>query len=224
MRCNPILNIDPDGALDTDFKDKEGNLISHVDDGSNAVFQLKGTNQTNEYFEFTGYNDQGGKNEISVEGAITGAQDYVTNNYTKCNQSVNFVGRTYESAVKAQGQTVDNINIVNGNSLARDITSNLSSNLTAETSVANAQASAAKGNLVVGANGGHVVTMTTKTFDITRYDATGKVIEKKQIGGGKTTNVNGSFRATNIGPGQLNSFQNPNYSGMTWYSFPTKNK
>ena len=94
----------------------------------------------------------------------------------------------------------------------------------AETSVATAQASAAKGNLVVGANGGHVVTMTTKTFDVTRYNGSGSIIEQKQIGGGKTTNVNGSERPTNIGPNKSNSFQNPNYSGMIWYSLPAKSK
>ena len=221
---NPVNAVDLDGREMSDFEDKDGNKISHVEDGSNAVYQLKGTDQTNESFKFIGFNNQGGKNEVSVEGAITGAQDYVTNNYTKCNQSVNFVGRTYESAVNAQGKTVDNIGIVNKNSLAHGITNDLASKGTAETSVETAQASAAKGNLVVGANGGHVVTMTTKTFEVTRYNTSGSVIEKKQIVGGKTTNVNGSVRATNIGPNKSNSFQNPNYSGMIWYSLPAKSK
>lgn len=153
----------------------------------------------------------------NIDGAITGAQDYVTNNFTKCNQSVNFVGRTYESAVKAAGKTVENIDIIKGNSFAREITTAMSTKVTAEKSVATAQASSANGNLVVGANGGHVVTMTTKTFEVTRFNSSGSIIEKKLIVGGKTTNVNGSFRVTNIGPGQLNSFQNPNYSGMIWY-------
>jgi len=219
---NPIRFIDSDGMEITDFKDKNDNLITHVEDGSNAVFKLRGTNQTNEYFEFTGYNNQGGKNEVSVEGATAGAQDYVTNNYTKCNQSVNFVGRTFESASKADGKSVDNIGIISGNSLAKEITSNLASKVTPEASVASAQESAPKGNLVVGANGDHVVTMTTKTFNITRYNTSGSIIEQKQIIGGKTVNVNGSYRPTNIGPGQLNSFQNPNYSGMIWYSLPAK--
>jgi hypothetical protein len=39
---------------------------------------------------------------------------------------------------------------------------------------------------------------------------------------GGTANVNGSVRETNIGPDKKNSFQNPNYSGMTWYSLPAK--
>ncbi|MDP4281645.1 MAG: RHS repeat-associated core domain-containing protein [Bacteroidota bacterium] len=220
---NPIRFIDPDGMEMTDFLDKNKNLITHVDDGSNAVFQLTGNNKTDEYFKFTGeYNNQGGKNEVSVEGAVAGAQDYVTNNYDKCNQSVNFVGRTYESANKAEGKTIDNIGIVNGNSVAATINSDLTNKATPEKSVTSAQESAAKGNLVVGANEKHVVTMTTKTFDITRYNASGSIIEQKQIIGGKTTNVNGTPRPTNIGPGQKNSFQDPKYSGMTWYSFPAK--
>ena len=63
--------------------------------------------------------------------------------------------------------------------------------------------------------------MTTKTFNITRYSTSGTVIEQKQIVGGKITNVNGSTRPTNIGPGQKNSFQNPTgQPNLTWYSFP----
>jgi len=52
---NPLMLKDPTGQLFTNFLDKEGNLISHVDDGSNAVFQLTGDNKTNEYFKFAGY-------------------------------------------------------------------------------------------------------------------------------------------------------------------------
>ncbi|MDP2234789.1 MAG: RHS repeat-associated core domain-containing protein, partial [Bacteroidales bacterium] len=221
---NPVRFIDPDGMLATDFLDKNGNKIMHVDDGSNAVFKLSGNNQTDESFQFTGeYSDQGGTNEVSVEGAIAGAQEYVANNYDKCNRSVNFVGRTYESASNAEGKSVDNIDIVNGNGFAKDITSNLSSNVKPETSVTEAQKSAGEGNLVIGANGGHVVTMTTRSFEITRFNDSGSKISTNIREGGKLVNVNGSQRPTNIGPGQKNSFQNPIYQkDMIWYSLPRK--
>ena len=207
----------------SDFKDKDDNLIIHVNDGSNAVYKLDGTNHTDESFKFVGYNNQGGKDEVSVEGAVAGAQDYVTNNYDKCNQSVNFVGRTYESAAKEEGKTLDNIGIVTGNSTAATIKSDLANKVTPEKSVISAQESAAKGNLVVGAKEGHVVTMTTKTFDITRYNTSGSLIEQKQIVGGKIANVNGSPKLTNIGPGHKNSFQNPTgQPDLIWYSLPRK--
>jgi len=219
---NPIRFIDPDGMKVTDFLDKDGNKILHVKDGSNAVFKLTGNGKTDEYFKFTGeYSNQGGKNEVSVEGAIAGAQDYVTNNYDKCNQAVNFVGRTYESATQAEGKTVDNIGIVTGTSTAATINSDLASKVTPEESASSAQESAAKGNLVVGTSKSHVVTMTTKTFDITRYNTSGSVIEQKQIVGGQITNVNGNVRETNIGPGQKNSFQPLSWQkSLKWYSFP----
>jgi hypothetical protein len=70
----------------------------------------------------------------------------VTNNYDKCNQAVNFVGRTFNSAANAAGLKVDGIGTVSGNNLARDITSGLAAAKTAETSVPAAQESAAKGN------------------------------------------------------------------------------
>jgi RHS repeat-associated protein len=221
---NPIRFIDPDGMEMTDFLDKDGNKILHVEDGSNAVFQLTGNDKTDESFEFTReYSDQGGKNEVSVEGAVAGAQDYVTNNYDKCNQAVNFVGRTYESATQAEGKTVDNIGIVTGDSKAATINSDLVSKVTPEKSVTSAQESAAKGNLVVGASESHVVTMTTKTFDITRYNTIGSVVEQKQIVGGQITNVNGGVRETNFGPGKKNSFQPVSWQkNLKWYSLPRK--
>jgi len=219
---NPIRNVDVDGMY-SDFYDDAGTKISHVEDGSNAKYQLTGTDKTNQYFQFKGFDaSQGGKNEVSVSGALTGAQDFVTNNYDKCNQSVNFVGRTYNSAENAAGQKVDGIGVVSGNNLAADITKGLAANGKAEPSVAAAQADAKNGNLVVGANGRHVVTMTTQTFTVTHFNGTGTLTITKTIEGQKTANVNGTPRPTNFGPGQKNSFQNPLYSNMIWYSLPAK--
>jgi len=78
---NPIRFIDPDGMEMTDFKDKEGNLIQHIEDGSNAVFQLIGDKRSEEYFKFSGYDKkQGGENKVNAKSAIEGAQDYNRNN------------------------------------------------------------------------------------------------------------------------------------------------
>jgi hypothetical protein len=108
FRCNPILNIDPDGALDTDFQDKDGNTVSHVDDGSNAVFKQTGSG-TNLHYEFTGYNNQGGKNEVNVTSAIQEQQNLnISNpalqqnaegkNETHCNQATQCILKTVSSA------------------------------------------------------------------------------------------------------------------------------
>ncbi|MEO0156977.1 MAG: RHS repeat-associated core domain-containing protein [candidate division WOR-3 bacterium] len=80
---NPIRFIDPDGMEITDFLDKNKNLIKHVDDGSNAVFQLTGDNRSKEYFKFVGYNEtQGGSNKVNVQSVIDFTQDYTRETYT----------------------------------------------------------------------------------------------------------------------------------------------
>ncbi len=55
------------------------------------------------------------------------------------------------------------------------------------------------------------------------FDATGKVIENKQIDGGKIANVNGSVQTNNIGPDKKNSFQPVSWQkDLKWYSLPRK--
>ena len=225
---NPVRYIDPDGMLATDFLDKNGNKIMHIEDGSNAVFKLSGNNQTDESFQFAGeYSDQGGTNEVSVEGAIAGAQEYVMNNYTDCNRAVNFVGRTFESAAESNGSSVTGIENVNGNKFANEIGSGLAtSSAQADAKVVSineAKTAAASGDLVVGTAPGHVVTMTTKDFVITKFnkDGSSRQIDYK---GGQIANVNGST-TTGLGPNKNNSYQNPNYAYVKkLYSLTTKNK
>jgi len=196
---NPIFFIDPDGMflrdydIDafneggyhtdktnkiifaeievTDFLDKDGNLIIHVDDGSNAVFQLTGDSRSEEYFKFTGYDEkQGGKNEVNVKSAIKGAQDYTRENYTSdindkgvctqtyCNYGTMNIAKTYESAVEATGKTAD-ISDVKGSS--RTIGDNLSKSEVVKTAtdLSAAQKSAKEGSLVIGYWTGHVFTL-----------------------------------------------------------------
>ena len=105
--------VDPDGMYASDFKDKNGNLVSHVDDDSNSVFQQTGSGG-NLHYEFTGeYSDQGGKNEVttgSVTSAIQEQQNLNESNpsleqnaqgkdETHCNQATQNILKTVSSAI-----------------------------------------------------------------------------------------------------------------------------
>lgn len=111
---NPILFRDPDGMF-SDFFDKDGNKTKHVEDGSNAQYQVKGEGQFEHYelkegeaaFDKT----QSGKNEVtneSVTSAIQEQQNYNLNNptlkqdaasgQTYCNFAADNVTRTVASA------------------------------------------------------------------------------------------------------------------------------
>jgi len=200
---NPINRIDPDGL--TDFKAQDGTLISTVHDGSNAVFVLVGTNQTNSYFEFSHYD--GEENGICIQGVIAGAQDYVMNNYTQCNRAVNFVGRTYNAVV---GITDGGGDAVNRNLLANAMGDELSNAqiISADKDAAGIElmiSEAAAGKFVVGVAPGHVNMVTTLDFTITRYakDGTSSVFEYK---GGLIANVNGKVTANGLGPNKNNSY------------------
>ncbi|HYC85221.1 MAG TPA: DUF6443 domain-containing protein, partial [Chryseosolibacter sp.] len=79
---NPIRFIDPDGMLFTDFIDENGNK-THVEDGSNAVFEVKKTDGLDQrkHYEFKEFDEsQGGKNEVNVTTVIQEQQKYNLNN------------------------------------------------------------------------------------------------------------------------------------------------
>jgi hypothetical protein len=168
---NPLKYTDPSGWFYTNFLDKDGNLISHIEDGSNAVFQLTGNNKSDEYFQFTGYDpNQKGSNIINLESAIKGAQLYTLKNYTStinddgvctetfCNYGTMNIAKTYESAVKAAGMTTD-ISDIQGS--AKTIGSNLAKSEVVKslTTLADAQKTAKDGGLVIGYYSGHVFTL-----------------------------------------------------------------
>jgi hypothetical protein len=214
---NPVILVDPDGRdIDTDFKDKKGNIIMHVEDGSNAVFQLTGTNQTNEYFSFVGFSDQGGKNVINIKGLIAGAQNYVLNNYIHCNQAVNFVGRTYNSILLRTGYNIFGGTAIHYNNMANKIGSML--NVPEISSYPNdsqgreeAIKAAQAGYLVVGYASGHVTTLTSDNFIITVYNSNGKSTTVNYQKG-TIVNVNGSTNQ-GLGPRKNNTYQNdPRYA------------
>ena len=102
---NPVRLVDPNGEDFTNFEDENGNLIKHIDDGSNAVFKLTGA-KTSLHYEFSRFdNSQGGENEVNLTTAIQEQQilndgnQYLAehNNNTYCNYATQNVLKTVAS-------------------------------------------------------------------------------------------------------------------------------
>ncbi len=217
---NPIKLVDPDGEEMTKFEDENGNLILHVNDMSNAVFRLTGTNPRNNRFEFVGYSGQGGTNAIDMAGLIAGSQDYVMNNFIYCNQAVNFVGRTYNSILKKMGSSAEGGDVINGDLLANNIGATLASLSVPSYSNTNdernlAQLASEQGFLVVGTVNGHVNMVTTGNFDIVRYKD-GIPQPAFSYKSGQVANVNGST-TTGMGPNSNNRYYNMKYSHVEMF-------
>lgn len=130
MRCNPIINIDPDGGLDTKFEDEKGNEIANVKDGSNAVFQIK-EEGNDMHYEFKEWDmSQVGKKEINVTSVIQEQQKFnmknpdleqESNGQTWCNRATLNVIKATESAYREMSGLADlkiSLPIVNANTMA----------------------------------------------------------------------------------------------------------
>ncbi len=152
---NPILFIDPNGMDASNFLDKEGNLVSHTDDGSNAVFQQTGTGKDLHY-EFTGnYSNQGGVDQVTDKAVTSAIQEQQSLNMgnsalqsdgstTHCNQATQDVMKTAESATGKEGVTVTG----KANDMAGSLATSKSYKSVDQTT---AEKSASNGNLVVAA-------------------------------------------------------------------------
>jgi RHS repeat-associated protein len=185
---NPIRFIDPDGMLESNFEDEEGNLIKHIDDGSNAVFKLTGDSRSEEYFKFNGYDEkQGGSNEVNVQSVIDYTQDYTRKNYTSdflgykkdekgnviikdgkqvedwktyCNQGTFCIAKSVNSALEQIGGGFEMSTFEGkwGALFAGDIYKNLTKNNSA-VNLSEAQEAAKQGGFVVGGWSSHAFTL-----------------------------------------------------------------
>ena len=185
---NPIRFIDPDGMKMTDFLDKDGKLVKHIDDKSNAVFQLTGKNRSQEYFKFKEYDQsQKGEDLVNVQSVIDFTQDYTRENYTSeflgykkdkegniitkdgkniedwrtyCNQGTFCIAKSVNSALEQIGSGFD-MEIFEGQSgalFANDIYKNLAKNYS-EVTLLKAQEAAKNGGFIVGGWSSHAFTL-----------------------------------------------------------------
>lgn len=127
---SPRRHIDPNGREFSDFVDKNANLITHIDDGSNAVFQQTGSG-TNLHYSFIGYNDQGGENGItsaSLTSAIQEQQNLNMENSalmphggnTFCNFATQNIMSTIQSFTKEKVHISENTNNMMGHELLKE--------------------------------------------------------------------------------------------------------
>jgi len=213
---NPVKLVDPEGESATNFRDQDGNLIIHVEDGSNAEFKLNGSNQAYSSFSFNGYSDQGGTNEINLSGVIAGAQYYVVNNFKYCNQAVNFIGKTYYSSLNEMDYFVSGLGVFCHNYGSFDIETSLKKrdlNSFAKSDINQAVNRAAEGNLVVGCASGHVLTLTTGNFIISDFSNGGT--KEFQYKSGQVANVNGRATPNGMGPNKCNNFYDVKWAYAT---------
>ena len=88
---NPIKLVDPDGREMTDFKDKNGNLIKHIEDGQDVSYAMAGSG-AHEHFEYEGGNINAGNVDYQTSLVIQ-EQQKMNNDNPALQQNEN--GQTY---------------------------------------------------------------------------------------------------------------------------------
>ena len=219
---NPVKLVDPDGEEITDFKDALGNLIKHIEDGSDAVFILqnalwdaekkqmvdkngKTIKPNNAFFKFS----EGAQNEINIETIINFSQGFCKDAYTKdnntyCNFATGFIIKSFVSACESKGMTIDGdmsffFNTNGTTKSAREIYSNIKPNALYDDAVRLANERDSRcAYLSVGCFNGHVVTFTA--------------------------NADNNKTILNVGGKHGNTYQNGSWLNNTTYTNGSKTK
>ncbi|MDE3182810.1 MAG: hypothetical protein KGM16_05270 [Bacteroidota bacterium] len=193
MDNNPILHNDVLGdSAETNFLDNKGNLIKHVEDGSNAVFQEKGSG-VNLHYEYKGNDEtQKGSDKVNLTTAIQEQQTLNISNpalqqnaeghgETHCNQSTQDIMKTLASATGNNSLVITG----NANTMVTTLNSGTNSNYV-QVDQSTAKQNAINGGLsIIGYNnpsGGHGHILTYSVGDNIKKGATANVGLKSTMG------------------------------------------
>lgn len=88
---NPLRLVDPEGCEMTDFKDKNGNLTNHIEDGQDVSYRVNGSG-TNTHYEYESGNINAGNIDYQT-GLVVQEQQKMNNGNPALQQDKN--GQTY---------------------------------------------------------------------------------------------------------------------------------
>ena len=185
--------IDPNGEDFTNFEDEKGNLIKHIDDGSNAVFKLdlggeNSVKNNKSFFRFSGYDkSQKGNNEINLQSVISYSQSYAMEKFTSdgsttyCNYGAKFIASSFRSAVCEIGFFDMDIKFLTNK--ASDIYTKIPSVLLLSghdeaVKMATSLNSFDQPNLVFACTKGHILTFTSDGYYCNIGGKSGNTIQK----------------------------------------------
>ncbi|HMI63654.1 MAG TPA: hypothetical protein VK518_22210 [Puia sp.] len=120
---NPVRLIDPDGMETTsNFYDKSGNLVKHVNDFSNAEYKQKGSD-VNQHYEFTGFDEsQGGLNKVNLTTAVQEAQNLnSTNSSLEPTATATFCNYATQNVLSTIVSATDNSSALNITGMANSM-------------------------------------------------------------------------------------------------------